>query len=101
MSESTSMSNEDRSTWAQWLAAPAVFVLQVARFACAAVLMIVAPLLGAVLSVLAVALALTACFFGWFSAVPNFPFWPMLGGALACALARLTLERVTAALLRS
>jgi hypothetical protein len=101
MSESTSMSNEVRSTWARWLAAPVVLVLQGARFVCAAVLMIVAPLLGAVLSVLAVALALTACFFEWFSAVPNFPFWPMLGGALACALARLTLDRVTVALLRS
>ena len=101
MSESTSMSNEVRSTWVRWLTAPVVFVLQGARFVCAAVLMIVAPLLGAMLSVLAVALTLTACFFEWFSAVPNFPFWPMLGGALACALARLTLERVTAALLRT
>jgi len=95
------MSNEVRSTWARWLAAPVVLVLQGARFVCAAVLMIVAPLLGAVLSVLAVALALTACFFEWFSAVPNFPFWPMLGGALACALARLTLDRVTMALPRA
>jgi hypothetical protein len=90
-----------RSTAARWLAAPFVLTLHIARFLCAAVLMIVAPILGAVLSILAVALALTACFFEWFSAVPDFPFWAMLGAALVCALARLALERATAALLPS
>lgn len=89
------------TTAARWLVAPVVLTLHVARILCAAVLMIVAPILGTVLSVLAVALALTACFFEWFSAVPNFPFWPMLGAALACAVARLGLERATSALLRS
>ncbi len=83
-----------------WLAAPLILGFQVARILLAAVLMIVAPILGAALSVLAVALALTECFFEWFSAVPDFPFWPMLGAALICALSRLALERLTAALLR-
>ena len=100
MSESPSLSNERSGSAARWLLAPLVLALQVARFVCAAVLMILAPLLGAVLSVMAVALALTACFFEGFSAVPDFPFWPMLSGALACALARLALERVTVALVR-
>lgn len=86
---------------ARWLAAPVVLVLRLARILCAAVLMIVAPILSAILSVLAVALALTACFFEWLSGVPDFPFWPMLGVAIACALARVALERATAALLRS
>jgi hypothetical protein len=58
-------------------------------------------LLGAMLSVLAVALALTACFFEWFSAVPDLPFWPMLGAALSCAVARLALDRATSALVQS
>lgn len=101
MSDSPSLANEKSLYAVRWLLAPLVLVMHVARILCGAVLMIVAPLLGAVLSVMAVALALTACFFEWFSAVPNFPFWPMLGGALACAIARLTLERVTAAVLRS
>jgi hypothetical protein len=92
---------ETRSfTAARWLSAPFVLTLHIARFLCAAVLMIVAPILGAVLSIVAVALALTAFFFEWFSAVPDFQFWPMLGAALACSLARLVLERVTVALLR-
>jgi hypothetical protein len=86
---------------ARWLTAPIVLALHIARVLCAAVLIIVAPILGAVLSVLAVGLALAACFFEWFSAVPDFPFWPMLGAALACAVARLALDRTTAALLSS
>jgi hypothetical protein len=84
-----------------WLATPLFLGLHVARILLAAVLMIVAPIVGAVLSVLAVTLALTACFFEWFSAVPDFPFWPMLGAALACAVARLALDRATSALVRS
>jgi hypothetical protein len=89
------------SAAARWLAAPVVLTLHIATILCAAVLIIVAPILGALLSIVAVAFALTACFFEWFSAVPNFPFWPMLGAALACAVARLALGRATSALVRS
>ncbi len=97
----TNKTFETRSTTAaRWLAAPVALTLHIARILCAAVLMIVAPILGAVLSALAVALALTACFFEWFSVVPYFPFWPMLAAALACAVARLVLARVTTAMLR-
>jgi hypothetical protein len=97
----TNTNLETRSaTAARWLAAPIGLTLQIARILCAAVLLIVAPILGAILSVLAVALALTASFFEWFSAVPDFPFWPMLGTAAACAVTRMILERVTGTLLR-
>jgi hypothetical protein len=96
------LNHENRSTSAAiWLTAPLSLALSLTRLLLAAVLMIVAPILGAALSVLAVTLALTACFFEWFSAVPNFPFWPMLGGSLACAVARLALERAKAGLLQA
>lgn len=92
----TNTNLETRSaTAARWLAAPIVLTLHLARILCAAVLMIVAPILGAALSVMAVALTLTACFFEWFSAVPDFPFWPMLAAALACAVARMALEQAS------
>jgi hypothetical protein len=101
MSETNTNFETRGATAARWLAAPVVLMLQIARILCAAVLMIVAPILGAALSVMAVALTLTACFFEWFSAVPYFPFWHMLGAALACAVARLVLEQMTAAMRRS
>ncbi len=97
----TNTNFETRSTTvARWLAAPVILGSHVIRILIAAVLMIVAPILGAVLSVLAITLTLTACFFQWFSAVPDFPFWSMLVAAVACAVTRLILERVTGALLR-
>jgi hypothetical protein len=86
---------------AVWIATPLMLGLHIAKILLATVLLVVAPILGAVLSVLAITLALTACFFEWFSAVPDFPFWSMLGAALTCAVARLILDRATSALVRS
>jgi hypothetical protein len=92
---------ENRSTSAAiWLTAPLSLALTLTRILMVAVLMIVAPILGAALSVLAVTLALTACFFEWFSAVPDFPFWPMLGAAAVCAFAKLMVEAATSTILR-
>jgi hypothetical protein len=93
--------HENRSTSvAIWLTAPLSLALSVSRLLIAAVLMIVAPILGAVLGVSAVTLALTACFFEWFSAVPDFPFWPMVGASVACATTRIAVEYATAIALK-
>ncbi len=69
------------------------------RLVAAAVLGLVTPIVSTILGALAVLLAGTAVLFRYGAPRLDFPFWEILGLALACAIARVLLERVTRAVL--
>lgn len=70
------------------------------RLVAAAVLGLVTPIVSTILGALAVLLAGTAVLFRYGAPRLDFPFWEILGLALACAVARMLLERVTRSLLQ-
>lgn len=74
-------------------------VLGAARILIAAVAALVAPLCMTLLSIAAALLVLTALVFRVGAPALDFPFWPMIGLALSCAVARVLLERLARSLL--
>ena len=70
------------------------------RLVAAAVLGLVTPIVSTILGALALLLAGTAVLFRYGAPHMDFPFWDILGLALACAVSRMLLVRVTRALLQ-
>lgn len=70
-----------------------------AKTAFVAVLGLVAPIVAFILGTAAVLLVLTAVIFRYGAPRLELPFWEMMAGALACAIARTLLDRVWTRLL--